>query len=92
MRGVWWLIKIGWRAATRARRFFGPSRAAEHPTEWMGAEELDVMGGPLEAPTVTPIGNLHDLLEGVPGRAVSRELEQLEELAIELAHMRKGRG
>jgi hypothetical protein len=87
MRAVWWCLKLGWRTGVRVRRFFGPSMPAEHPTEWMThTEPGDVMGGPLEVPpTVTPIGNLHDLLEGVPGRSVDRELERLDELA------RKGR-
>jgi hypothetical protein len=41
MRAAWWLLKLGWRAATRVRRYFGDGElVGSHPTEW-------VMGGPL---------------------------------------------
>ena len=59
MRAVWWLLKLGWLAATRVRRALGPAEGYGHPAEWMMGARLD----PDEAP---PRANLADYVKSLP--------------------------
>jgi hypothetical protein len=70
MRAVWWLIKLGWRTATRVRDALGPIvEVGTHPTEWSAAAHLDRA----EAP---PRANLADFAETLEPEE-RQELEML---------------
>ena len=70
MRGVWWLIKLGWRTATRVRAALGPVlEIGTHPAEWSTRAELDRD----EAP---PRANLRDFADTLEP-AERAELEHL---------------
>ena len=57
MRAAWWLLKLGWRLATRVRDRLGPVvGVGTHPTEWM-------MGARLDTDEAPPRANLADFVQ-----------------------------